>query len=103
MVFDEEMPDNFNGFNMTIYGENILGTNEVYSNNSTLFPNPATNFIQFKDGNDIQKIDIYNSSGQLILSSFEKKISIAHFSSGTYYIKKYKTDGSLSTSKFIKK
>ena len=63
---------------------------DVESNNFTIFPNPASDFIQFKaPQNAISKIDLYNLTGQFIrsYSNANESIMIADLPIGMYFIR----------------
>jgi predicted esterase len=53
----------------------------------SIFPNPANNFIDVRcQLSDVRK-ELYNSLGQLILSTTENKIDVQHLSKGIYMLK----------------
>lgn len=97
-------PEKVNGQNIIIYGDSTLGTTEVFSTaNVNIFPNPATDVINFKNAEKVSKTEVYNTAGQLVLSSTDKVINIQKLTKGTYFVKQHLIDGTRSNSKFIKK
>ena len=67
------------------------------SNTFSIYPNPATHIIYI--GNKKQEIiNIYNTIGELVISTKEENIDVKNLPSGIYVIKKAN-----ETSQFIKK
>ena len=94
-----------------ISNENTLNILPSLSNQSfdvnlltQIYPNPSNDFINIKtaNGNDFQKIIIYNALGQMILTSNLSQINIQNLSNGVYYTDIETTNGT-SHKKFIKK
>ncbi len=97
-------PEKINGQNIIVYGDNIMGTTEVFSTaNVNIFPNPATDVISFKNADKVSKTEIYNTAGQIVISTTDKEINVRKLAKGTYIVKQILTDGSAASSKFIKK
>ncbi|MDU8886332.1 T9SS type A sorting domain-containing protein [Yeosuana sp. MJ-SS3] len=67
-----------------------------------LFPNPAKNefTIQIKEGLELQRVNIYNSLGQLLYIFNKNTINISEFSRGIYYAEII-TDRGKSTRKLV--
>ena len=57
----------------------------------TIYPNPTTNFLNFKSAVQVEKILIYNMLGQLVqqekVNALEGTISIENLAQGTYIVK----------------
>jgi acetyl esterase/lipase len=53
----------------------------------SIFPNPASNFIDVRCQISVVRKELYNSLGQLILSTSENKIDVQHLSKGIYMLK----------------
>ncbi len=68
---------------------NSLGIQEFNNNlsNTSLYPNPANDFITVRTENEVQQITVYNILGQPILQSNYKTVNIAALSTGLYYLK----------------
>ena len=80
---------------------NLLEGNQ---NLTAIYPNPASNFIIVADL-DYTAVDIYNVTGQLILSERNSQgaINISDLVEGIYTLKIIDINGNLSHSKLIKK
>jgi hypothetical protein len=89
----------FNGgqgyFPLSVYfqGKNSTATNVGIKefnnnlNNTSLYPNPANDFITVRTDNVVKQITVYNLLGQPILQCTNKTVDIAALSTGLYYIK----------------
>jgi hypothetical protein len=70
---------------------------------STVYPNPASDFVTFASHENINKIEIYNVVGQMVYSSNETNnqvmVNVKDFSNGVYIAKLYTTKGT-SNQKF---
>ncbi len=62
-------------------GNGIIEEREVLS----VFPNPANESIQTSTG--VQKVEIYNHLGQIILKSNQAKSDVTHVENGLYLVK----------------
>ena len=75
----------------------------------TLYPNPVNNYLNIKSNNSIKKIQIYSLQGRLEKTFLNtntlntKSIRVSELSSGMYLIKVEGSNGSVITTKFIKK
>jgi len=68
-----------------------------------IYPNPATDYVSFNNAKDIQKVEIYDLSGKLVITSDKaEKVNVSQLEKGTY-ITKLKTQNETIDSKFIKK
>lgn len=70
-----------------------------------IFPNPATNNINFFVSNthEVKEVHIYASSGKLVSKSgTQKTINIAHLAKGFYVLRIYFTDNRTTSAKFLK-
>jgi hypothetical protein len=63
----------------------------IKTNNLMFYPNPANDFVEFKNSEIVEKISIYNTLGQLVQEnkpySIEGVISIEHLAQGSYFVK----------------
>ncbi|OBX25190.1 hypothetical protein A9996_11270 [Gelidibacter algens] len=86
----------------------LLGVAEFATNVTSLYPNPATNEINLKSISAIQKVQLYNSLGQVVIERTtnlvkEVKFDISDLGGGMYFINIKSEDGKIETKKFIKK
>lgn len=83
-----------------------LGNVSFTTANVTLFPNPAGNILTVSFPEMIAKTEVFNTLGQLVLSSAangrETAIDVSALSRGHYFVKVYAADRQV-VSKFIKK
>jgi hypothetical protein len=77
------------------------GIDEIANNSFSIFPNPAVNEINVKTNGTIQNLELFNTSGQIILSSTSSKIDLSNTPSGVYFVKAL-IDGETSIQKVIK-
>ena len=63
-----------------------VGENDIVD--VTVYPNPAQNLIIIRANDDtpIQSVDLYDVTGQLIISSTETKINVSELESGIYFV-----------------
>lgn len=70
---------------------------------SSVYPNPASDFVTFAAQENINKVEVYNVVGQLIYSNNETNnqvmVNVKDFSNGVYIAKLF-TNGGTSTQKF---
>ena len=67
-----------------------------------LFPNPANQLLMVKAGTlSIDKVNIYNASGQLLLTTRSSKIDVSLLNAGIYYAEVTTSEG-LLRNRFIK-
>ncbi len=95
----------------TTYNINVLpselGIEDLKNEmNVTLFPNPATDFVELKADNHIEKIEIYSADGKLCLTTYPNskatQLNVIDFTSGVYLVKLNSIDSS-NTIRLIKK
>ncbi|MEZ4798498.1 MAG: T9SS type A sorting domain-containing protein [Flavobacteriales bacterium] len=69
--------------------EFIVGLNELVEKPSfSCYPNPATNILNTVIEKPVERIEIFDSSGTLILSSaFQKSLDLSHLPRGFYLVK----------------
>jgi Metallo-peptidase family M12/Secretion system C-terminal sorting domain/CUB domain len=69
----------------------ILGTNETTFANFTYYPNPATSSVTITSGEPMTQLNVYNATGQLLLSKQVNATNlvtdISSFSAGVYFFK----------------
>lgn len=81
----------------------ILATGESKLSIITLYPNPTSDYLNIKTDHNISKVDLFDMTGKLVLSSKlqEHKVDVSTLIKGNYVIKIY-TESGVVTSKFIK-
>lgn len=83
------------------YKNNELSTNEVNDKDFKIYPNPVKDVLNFSKS--LQKIKIYNTTGQLILETTNKEqVDLKKLSSGIYILKAQEMNGNKVQLKFIK-
>lgn len=83
---------------------NLLAVNDITKAkvNLTLFPNPASDFLNIESKAKVEAVQVYDMSGKSINSSvLDNKVDVRNLSKGTYIIK-VKTTAGETTQKFIK-
>ena len=75
----------------TVTVEETLGANDLSQNEFKIYPNPAQNIVNVVAKSNMDKISVYNISGQLILqqaiNDVKAQLNIANLSQGTYFLK----------------
>ena len=70
-----------------------------------LYPNPASSAFNLRSETPIQRVELRNVLGQMVLSqnvqNTEALVSVEHLSNGTYYVRVYR-DGTSADLKLIK-
>ncbi len=80
-----------------------LSTEDYVVENTTISPNPATNFIHVKTELTIDAIHIYNNLGQLVLSNKSSNtVVISSLDKGVYFMKITSDNNHILFKKFIK-
>lgn len=96
-------PENYSGFDGVAFNNtgiiedvnsisaacaNSLSVDTSYFNNLYVYPNPTTDFLNFKLNKDIDEILVYDLSGKVVLSKSNSKIiSLENLAKGLYLIK----------------
>ncbi len=82
----------------------ILATGEAKTVFTTLYPNPTSDILNIETDQKISKIEVYDASGKLAISTNgkDKKVTVSNLNNGMYFIKLY-TENGVINSKFIKK
>jgi hypothetical protein len=92
--------------------EGVKGDIKVLSNNTTtivkkaLYPNPAKDFINVEDIQNVQSILVMDLSGKVLRTiaveenEIMRTVNISNLSDGMYILKKIKQDGQIEAAKF---
>jgi hypothetical protein len=91
-TFRLEMPD-------------ALAVNQIAANIGSVYPNPVNNVLNINSPEKIQRIEVYNVEGQLLLNQDSQnsitKIDMSALSNGIYFVKTY-AGNTYKTHKVIK-
>jgi hypothetical protein len=80
----------------------VLGIEELNQSLIHLFPNPATQVIQFETEKEFLNAELIDATGKTILTDTKKTIDLIGLDSGIYFIQVHFTDGMKSRQRFIK-
>lgn len=105
IYFDYNFPIITNTTSTTVE-EPLSNQDFDFETNFTIFPNPAKDILNIKVKNeiDVKSISIYNTLGQIIMTTIHAEngeINVSNLQSGSYFIKVFTEKGN-STTKFIK-
>ncbi len=87
----------FTNPNLGINDQNFL------KNSIKLYPNPTEDQLNIISEEKIQSVEVFNTSGQKIVSTKQNVINVSLFPKGTYIVKVSTVSGKINTQKFIKK
>ncbi len=68
----------------------------------TMYPNPVWDNLHIETELDIQKVEIVDQNGRIVISSFEKNINVSQLLSGIYFVKCLTTNNMYCFMKFVK-
>ncbi|MDN5626406.1 MAG: T9SS type A sorting domain-containing protein, partial [Weeksellaceae bacterium] len=83
----------------------FLMTDDIHNvkkSNITIAPNPTSGFVKIFAESNINKVEVYNSSGAKISETQSDRLDFSKLNSGVYLVKIY-TDDFIETKKIIKK
>jgi len=105
--FFELVTGNYRGglsfFNTPIIADSMVNTDEdIFLDNVRIFPNPASDMLTVSSEINIDKIEIFDVSGRLIMGieQPDNQLSIAHISSGIYIVNVF-TGSGVSSKKVV--
>ena len=75
----------------TIYWSDCIdkdyqGVDENIVDNLTVYPNPANEYIHVETNCELQRIDVYDVTGKLMISSTKTEINVSDLESGIYFV-----------------
>lgn len=79
-----------------------LSVNEVHSENSISFENPAGSNLVYTTKEKIRKIELYSADGKLLKTITENNSNISDLTKGVYFLKTELDHGTIITKKLIK-
>lgn len=79
-----------------------VGNQNIFSDQFTIWPNPTSGIIRIS-GNDFNKLEVYNATGQLIISKVnnEKELDLSNNPKGIYFLKIYDSNQKAENIKII--
>lgn len=87
-----------------LFTDDNLGIDEITDNKFEISPNPASDFINIKNDNQVKSIEIYSLGGNLIKQlKPERTLNISYLKSGLYLFKVIDKNNTSKTFKIIKK
>ncbi len=84
-----------------VYGSDNASLNETEELNISIYPNPATEFIQIQNTDENFNVRILSIDGKEILQSSDSNIDVSSLEQGTYILI-YESTAGVSTQQFIK-
>ena len=79
-----------------VRGEDASSIDEKEEIVVTVFPNPTNGIIRIKTDSEIQKIEVFSLSGELLLSTIQSEINLAELSNGSYFVRATTSKGVFS-------
>jgi N-acetylneuraminic acid mutarotase len=81
----------------------ILGVEEEVVSSTTVYPNPANDYISWEQNNRFTEVKVFNGLGQLVLSGSANsgRLSTQELNNGLYLIQFYNNDTRLETAKIL--
>ena len=75
----------------TIYWSDCIdkdyqGVDENIVDNLNIYPNPANEYIHVETNCELQRIDVYDVTGKLMISSTKTEINVSDLESGIYFV-----------------
>ena len=75
----------------TITVQAIMGLNDDVEAGFSYFPNPATDVLTITSGSNIDRVEVYDLNGRLLMESIDAnptvKVYLSNFTAGTYLVK----------------
>lgn len=107
VITNGECGGNLTTSNSTMVGDvqtTFLAVNEFNQSNITIYPNPATEFINITGLENIKSVKIISSDGKLVSTSLNtKSINISKIPLGIYFVEIETILSTIKRIKFIKK
>ncbi|WP_241408411.1 T9SS type A sorting domain-containing protein [Chryseobacterium arthrosphaerae] len=80
----------------------MLGVSDVNKKKFSIYPNPASDFIQIETTEKLKEVNIYSVTGQKVMTSQMTKIDIQSLQTGIYFVE-IKTNDRSTIHKIVKK
>lgn len=80
-----------------------MATDDVALTKVQVYPNPASDFIRIENAQQIQKVNIFNINGALVVETANTDtIAVSHLNKGVYFVKLIADNGASITRKFVR-
>lgn len=108
--FRIEVPDaTFNGgqgyFPMSVYLQGVtapLSTPDFSTKEFSIYPNPVSDVATISSIADINHVNVFNTLGQVVVSSNGKELNLSSLNSGMYMVQVQFADNTTATRKIVK-
>lgn len=72
-----------------VYQNTTASTEDVFENKFSVYPNPSSDVLNIRTNEPIDKVELYNTIGQLIVAKKTTNINISSINRGVYILKIY--------------
>ena len=72
-----------------VYQNTTASTQDVFANKFSVYPNPSSDVLNIRTNEPIDKVELYNTIGQLIVAKKTTNINISSINRGVYILKIY--------------
>ena len=72
-----------------VYQNTTASTEDVFANKFSVYPNPSSDVLNIRTNEPIDKVELYNTIGQLIVAKKTTNINISSINRGVYILKIY--------------
>lgn len=72
-----------------VYQNTTASTEDVFANKFSVYPNPSSDVLNIRTNEPIDKVELYNTIGQLIVAKKTTNINISSIKTGIYILKIY--------------
>ena len=72
-----------------VYQNTTASTEDVFANKFSVYPNPSSDVLNIRTNEPIDKVELYNTIGQLIVVKKTTNINISSLKTGIYILKIY--------------
>jgi hypothetical protein len=83
------------------YYQSTLSIPELNEISVSIFPNPSSDYVQIQTSENIKSVEVYNTSGQLLIRQNMAQVDVRNLPSGAYVVRGQTDNGSFSK-KFVK-
>ena len=72
-----------------VYQNTTASTEDVFANKFSVYPNPSSDVLNIRTNEPIDKVELYNTIGQLIVAKKTTNVNISSINIGVYILKIY--------------